>query len=71
MFVGFLGIILLVCMWWMGDQEFRTKVILTVVYLGLWVLIFVDPMSGYLAFAGMCLWCIVVGYWTFGKSFRR
>jgi hypothetical protein len=71
MFVAILGFVLLICMWAMGDQEFRTKAILTVVYLALWGLLFVHPTIGYVAFAGHCLRCIVVGYWTFGSSFKK
>lgn len=71
MFVLIMGAVLLVCLWAVGDQEFRTKAILTVVYVALVGLMFVDPMVGMFMFAGQCLWCVVVGYWTFGKNFRK
>lgn len=71
LFVSILGIVLLVCMWAVGEQEFRTKAILTVVYLALVGLMFVDPMIGLFMFAGQCLWCIIVGYGTFGSSFKK
>jgi hypothetical protein len=69
-FVWILGAVLLVSLWAVGDQEFRTKVILTVVFLVLWGLVAI-PGALYFVFAGQCLWCIVVGYWTFGKDFRK
>jgi hypothetical protein len=71
MFVGVLALVLLVCMWFVGDQEFRTKLILTIIYLALWGLIFAGESGGWFMLAGMSLWCIVVGYSTFGKHFRK
>jgi hypothetical protein len=71
MFVLYLTLVLLVCLWWVGDQEFRTKLILTLVYAGLWGLGLLAPDAFWVTFAGMCLWCVVVGYWTFGKHFRK
>ena len=71
MFVGVMAIVLLVCMWWMGEWEFRTKLIFTVLYFALWGLVFVGEGGGYFMYAGMALWCIVVGYGTFGKNFRK
>jgi len=71
MFVYCLTLVLLVCLWWVGEQEFRTKLILTLVYAGLWGLVFAGPTGSIVAFVGMCLWCVVVGYSTFGKDFRK
>jgi hypothetical protein len=71
MFVGVLAIVLLFCMWFVGEQEFRTKLILTVIYLAMWGLPFVSEGGVYFMMAGMALWCVVVGYGTFGKHFRK
>jgi hypothetical protein len=69
-FVGALALVLLVCLWAVGEQEFRTKLILTVLYLVMWGVFFV-PGTSYFVIAGKCLWCIVVGYGTFGTHFRK
>lgn len=70
MFVAILALVLLVSMWMVGEQEFRTKLILTAVHVAVWGMVFV-PHIFWLAFSAMCLWCIVVGYWTFGSSFGK
>ena len=67
MFVGVLALVLLVCLWFVGEQEFRTKLILTGIYVAMWGLLFVGPSGGYFMMAAMALWCIVVGYGTFGN----
>lgn len=72
MFVGILALVLLFCMWFVGEQEFRTKVILTAVYFAMWAIPFVPiEGGGYFLYAAMALWCVVVGYGTFGKNFRK
>jgi hypothetical protein len=70
-FVAVLGLVLLLATWFVGDQEFRTKVILTLIYLGLWVFLFLDPTGGWLMFAGQALFCLVLGSWTFGGRLGR
>jgi hypothetical protein len=47
-------------------MEFRTKLILTVIYLGSWGLIFV---SGALVVSAQALLCIILGFMTFGTDF--
>jgi hypothetical protein len=71
MFVGILAIVLLVCLWWVGDQEFRTKAIFTVIYFALWGLLFLGESGVWFTYAAMSLWSVVVGYSTFGKNFRK
>jgi hypothetical protein len=68
LFVAILALVLVGAMWYAGEQDLRQKVIVTVVYVALWGLIFID---GWLLLAGQGLFCIVVGYWTFGSSFGR
>ena len=64
-FVGVLGLVLLICCWIVGDLEFRTKLILTVLYLGSWALIFVNVG---LLISAQALLCIVLGFATFGPD---
>ena len=66
LFVYVLTLALLVCCWAIGDMEFRTKLILTVIYLGSWGLIFV---SGALVVSAQALLCIILGFMTFGTDF--
>jgi hypothetical protein len=71
LFVSVLALVLVIFMWLVGDQELRTKVILTLVYVGLWVLFFLDPTGGWLVLAGEAIFCVVVWYGTFGGSIGR
>ena len=71
LFVAVLALVLLVATWIVGDQELRTKLILTGIYIGLWVFVFLDPTGGWLMLAGQALYCVVVSYWTFGSRFGR
>jgi hypothetical protein len=64
-FVGILGLVLIICCWAVGDLEFRTKLILTVLYLGSWALIFVNVG---LLISAQALLCIVLGFATFGPD---
>ncbi len=62
-FVLVLAFGLLVCNWWVGEQEVRTKLIVTGVYVATWLLILV----GLLAVIGaQAIFAIVVGAMTFG-----
>jgi len=65
-FVYILALVLLVCCWLIGDVEFRTKLIMTLLYLGTWGLIFV---SGALVVSAQALLCIILGFMTFGADF--
>jgi hypothetical protein len=65
LFVYVLALVLLACCWFMGDAEFRTKVILTVIYLASWALVFVWP---YAVVAAQAILSIVLGYLTFGPE---
>jgi hypothetical protein len=64
-FVGILGLVLIICCWAVGDLEFRTKLILTVLYLGSWALIFVNVG---LLISAQALMCIVLGFATYGPD---
>jgi hypothetical protein len=71
LFLGALGLVLLICMWAVGEQEFRTKLIMTGLYVALWVFWIFDPTGGWIAVAAKALWCLVAGYGTFGSRFGR
>lgn len=66
--VVILAVVLLACCWIIGDLEFRTKLIVTVIYLATWGLGFVSP---YLLMASQALFCAVVGMMTFGPDWGR
>jgi len=66
LFIYILAVVLLVCCWLVGDIEFRTKLILTLLYLGSWGLILV---SGALVVSAQALLCIILGFMTFGAEF--
>jgi hypothetical protein len=68
LFVFVLTFVLVVCCWTTGDQEFRTKVILTFVYLASWGLIFVGP---WFIIAAQALLSVTLWYSTFGPTGRR
>jgi hypothetical protein len=68
LFIFVLTLVLLICCWFMGEQEFRTKVILTVVYLASWGLIFVNP---WFIISAQSLLSVVLWYSTFGVPGRR
>ena len=58
-----LALALLLCNWWIGEQETKTKVIVTGVYLLTWALVFV----GFWAVTGaQAILAIVLGMMTFG-----
>ena len=58
-----LAFVLLGACWFVGDLEFRTKVILTLIYLGSWVFIFIDPwaLMGAQALVAFILWWATFG----------
>ena len=64
---GALALVLLVLCWLTADCEFRTKVILTVVYVAMWPLAFISDwllLLAQLAFASVAWWI------TYGGSRR-
>jgi hypothetical protein len=61
------ALVLLVGMWLVGDQELKAKLILTAVVVGLFVLGFLDPTGGWIVISVLFVWCVIVGYWTFGS----
>jgi hypothetical protein len=65
--VGVLTLVLLVCCWLIGDQEFRTKVIFTLVFLATGALAFIDI---WLCTGAQALLSLVLWYSTFGPSRR-
>jgi hypothetical protein len=65
LFIYVLALVLLICCWAVGDLEFRTKLILTLLYVGSWALILV---SAPLVMSAQALLCIVLGLMTFGPD---
>jgi hypothetical protein len=61
--ISILGFVLLCACWFVGDAEFRTKVILTLVYLGSWVFLFIDPwaLMGVQALVALVIWWVTFG----------
>lgn len=68
MLVIALTLILLLCCWWIGDLEFRTKLLLTVCYLGSFALVRAKDYS-YLFILSQCVLAVVLGFATFGADF--
>ena len=66
MFVLVLTLILLGCCWAVGDMEFRTKALLTLLYAASWALVLV---GGFAVIVAQALLSIVLGYMTFGAEF--
>jgi hypothetical protein len=51
--------------WFVGDSEVRTKIIVTLVWLALWGLLFVN---GWVLTAAQGIFSLVVGVMTFGAD---
>lgn len=68
MFVAVLTLILVVCCWWIGDVAFRTKVILTLFYVGSFALLWTKDYA-YLFMLSQCILAAVLGFATFGTDF--
>jgi hypothetical protein len=64
-----LALALLGACWAVGEQEFRTKVILTLIYLGTWALLLTG--HAYFVVAAQALFSALVGSMTFGTSWGR
>lgn len=67
LFVIILAFVLLIACWWVGDLEFRTKLILTGIYAASWSLIFVN---GWLHIAAQALVALILWWATFGPTGR-
>ncbi len=62
-----LAFVLLGACWFVGDLEFRTKVILTAIYLATWVFAFID---GWALLGAQALMAFVLWWATFGPKGR-
>jgi hypothetical protein len=62
------ALVLLVACWLVGDLEFRTKVVLTVVYLVTWAFVFV---SAWVTVGAQAFLIVILWYATFGPAGRR
>jgi hypothetical protein len=65
--ISVLALVLLVACWFVGDLEFRTKVILTLIYLASWVFAFID---GWALLGAQALVAFIVWWATFGPRGR-
>ena len=63
-----LTLILVICCWWMGDVQFRTKLILTAIYVGSFGLWWVKEYP-YLFLVSQCVLAAVFGFAAFGADF--
>ena len=68
MFIIVFTLILVVCCWWIGDINFRTKLTLTGFYLGSFALLLVKDYV-YLFILSQCILAAVLGLATFGTDF--
>ncbi len=62
-----LAFVLLGACWFVGDLEFRTKVILTAFYLATWVFVFID---GWALMGAQALMAFILWWATFGPRGR-
>ena len=60
--------VLCICCWWLGDVSFRTKAVLTLLYLASFGLIFVREQS-YLFVIAQCIWVAIFGVVAFGIDY--
>lgn len=67
LFVIILAFVLLIACWWVGDLEFRTKLILTGIYAASWLLIFVN---GWFHIGAQALIALILWWATFGPTGR-
>ena len=63
-----LTLILVICCWWMGDVQFRTKLILTVLYVSSFTLVWAKDYF-FLFILSQCILAAVLGFATFGTDF--
>jgi hypothetical protein len=68
LFILVLGLVLVICLWWVGDVEFRTKLALTALYVASFGLAFVHSHP-YAFMIGQCMLVAVIGVATFGIEF--
>ena len=68
MLVIALALVLCVCCWWVGDATFRTKALLTLLYVASFGLLLL-PEQAYLFIVAQCVWAAVFGVAAFGVDF--
>lgn len=68
MFIVVLTLVLVVCCWWIGDLEFRTKLILTALYIGSFIFVWAKDYF-FLFIVSQCLLAALLGFATFGTDF--
>ena len=70
LFLIMLTLVLVICLWVVGDVEFRTKLILTLLYLASFALLF-SKEKAYLFYVSQCVLAAVMGVAAFGIDFLR
>jgi hypothetical protein len=65
LFVLIFSVVVLGAHWYVGDSEFRTKLIVTLVWLATWLLLFADF---WFAIGAQAMFTLVVGAMTFGAQ---
>jgi hypothetical protein len=65
--VHVVAFVLLGACWFVGDLELRTKVIMTLVYVGTWLLVFLSPWA---VMGAQILFSFVLWWMTFGPTGR-
>ena len=68
LFVSILTFIVVVCCWWVGDVSFRTKFLLSVLYVGSFVFLWTKDYS-ILFVPSQCVLAAIIGLATFGTDF--
>ena len=68
LFVTVLTFVLLVCCWWVGDVAFRTKVILSLLYVGSFAFIWAKDYAIW-SVPSQCVLAAIIGLATFGTDF--
>ena len=66
LFTTIFNLVILVCCWLWGDVRWWTKLLFTLLTLGVWALIFWSPAAVIVA---QCVLIVVIGVMTFGIDF--
>jgi hypothetical protein len=70
MFILLFGLVVLIACWFVGDLEFSTKIIFTLLYLASLGLLFI-PDYGFLFIVAQCILIAIIGWATFGPDWLR
>jgi hypothetical protein len=68
MYVAVLGLVLVVCLWLVGDVDLWVKLVLTLLYLATFAFL-LSPEKAFLFTVGQCVMAAVNGAVTFGMDY--